>query len=88
MSDYKDGYEAGGQDRSPMDAFRLSQYSDKFRVGYVMGHGESANVGTPAEYRYSLIGELAAKLRVPCSDFREVLEDDFYDDFKRGYLGE
>lgn len=91
--DYKAGWSKGFEAGSPgneIDAFSISSFTDDFRVGYVLGFGESAFPGVPPDYRYRMIGELAANARVPLRHFeaaRAIPPGDMQE-FRAGYLGD
>lgn len=86
---YKKGFEEGGSGKD-IDAYWLSQFYDEHRVGYVLGFGESEFVAAPPEFRYHLIGEMAAKSGVGLSLFERYhdLDDEGWEDFKKGYVGD
>ncbi|WP_156363967.1 hypothetical protein [Pseudomonas mandelii] len=92
-TEFKDGYgkgfEEGGSGRD-IDAFELSPHSGEYRVGYVLGFGESEFVSAPPDFRYHLIGEIAAKSGVGISLFERFhdLGDEDWEDFKKGYVGD
>lgn len=86
---YKKGYADGGSGKD-IDAYKLSQFYDEYRAGYVLGFGESEFVAAPAEYRYQLIGGIAAKSGVALSIFERYhdLNDEGWDGFKKGFTGD
>lgn len=86
---YKKGFEEGGAGED-IDAFWLRPHSEKYRVGYVLGFGVSEFVGVPPDFRYQLIGEMAAKSGVGFSLFgrHHNLGDEDWEDFKKGYFGD
>lgn len=82
------GFQEGGQDKE-IDAFAISTFKDEYRVGYVLGFGESTYPGVPPEYRYHLMGEIAAKSAVPIAHFERYgnLSNEALEQFKEGYQG-
>lgn len=93
MSDYKTGWRRGfeeGGNGAEIDAYQLSQYPDEDAVGYVMGFGESTFPGVPPDFRYRMIGELAATSGVPLSRFENAgrMTRNELDDFRKGFSGD
>lgn len=92
-TEFKDGYSKGfeeGGSGKDIDAFELSPYPNEYRVGYVLGFGESEFVRVPPDSRYQLIGEMATKSGVGISLFERYhdLGDEDWEDFKKGYVGD
>lgn len=92
-TEFNKGYSRGfeeGEAGKEIDAYGLSPHSDQYRVGYVLGFGESAYVGVPPDYRYNLIGGMASKSGVALNlfDRHHDLGDEDWEDFKKGYVGD
>lgn len=90
---FKAGWSKGLSEGSPtegVDAFGLSTFQNEFRVGYVLGYGESAFPGVPPDFRYYMIGELAANSGVPLSHFGQYgnLTSEELKQFTDGYNGD
>lgn len=86
---YKKGFEEGGSGKD-IDDYWLSQFYDEYRVGYVLGFGESEFVAASPEFRYHLIGGMAKSSGVSLGLFERHhdLDDEGWEDFKKGFLDE
>lgn len=92
-SDYREGWKAGFNecDDGAIDAYKLSRYSDEYRVGYVIGWGETRYVGAPPNHRYHLIGAMAEEesgIGIALFERCHQLESEEWADFKEGFLGD